>query len=236
VLVADAWREIGIQGLGGLLAGLALLAITYEVLERKLQIQERFVRWQDEKAKADAARRAVLKAVLLELEGNAEALAVALRALAARRVSFPLFSTGVLRVAFDADFFPVMSSQTVERLVEVYDRFDSANSLHAMVFDLWRGPTSVMSGLLTATALDIPKVQEAYSAFVDDRLKMMDALRRRCEEIQPRLYGAIEAVEGDLGITGRPSPAERPYERTHAEYVGGGRPGVQGSQSTQERS
>jgi hypothetical protein len=89
---------------------------------------------------------------------------------------------------------------------------ETANELHAMVFDFDQGPTAVLAAIGAGSMSD-PVIAANYTHFEQHREEMKGRLLERVENLAPHLYRAIDLIEGELGIDAPVPAAQRIFER-----------------------
>lgn len=132
-----------------------------------------------------------------ELRSNAAALQQASRSLAAAELPYPLFDTTTVDVAFQSGLFESLPPETANALLHVRNRIETANDLHAMVFDFGQGPTAVLAAI-SAYPMTDPEIKADYDHSLEHRDALTGRLLERVQDLAPHLYKAIDVIEATL--------------------------------------
>jgi hypothetical protein len=217
--LASFWCDVASNLVAGLLAGAVFVALAYFYLDKRVHLRERLEDDRRDREAQEARTEAILRAIHLELEGNASALAVA-RSIEDDHLSFPLFDATALQLAVDPGTIAALKQRdTVALLLRVLARTQSAVELHRMMFSFQHGEAA-------STVAGIHGIQDETTrahmaaAYTADKANMHASLRERVDELAPHLFEAIDALEAHLGIVSDTPAAQRDYMPEHIGRAG----------------
>jgi hypothetical protein len=114
-------------------------------------------------------------------------------------------------VVSEPNIFTTLARDTVAALNHAYNRMTTSNEQMAFLSDLNHGPTAVLVAVTAAPSMTDPRVKETYERFLNHRDDVRTGVMERLRDLKPHLDNAIEAVEAELGIAGKPPVAQRAY-------------------------
>src|SRR5262245_60591523 len=124
-------RDLGVEILGGAVAGAVLLAGGYWLIDRKVHLRDALTRQADREKREAANRRGALTVMYEEMLSNAGSRLRAIAALKKGEISYPLFDLKSLDLAFEPAIFEVLKTDTVLALLQIHNRMRTANEQHA---------------------------------------------------------------------------------------------------------
>ena len=210
------WRELAVNVLGGVVAGLIVIGLGYKFIDSRVRLKERVEEQRRNREGNDRRRDTVLRAVLAELETNAAALKLQLKVIG-EDIIFPLFSVRALSIALGTDVYVALSPETARALTLLVDRLETTGEMHAMLWDMSHGATAILAAVTPRTG-DVD-AEASYQRFGRYRGTRRMALASRLRDAGPYLYSAIDAVELELGIVGKPPAAQRGFDLGEVERV-----------------
>jgi hypothetical protein len=129
------------------------------------------------------------------------------------QIPAPGFEVGGWHLVLQARLFLTLKSETVDKLVHIYNRMRGANEQRDKLLDLVDGGSVLAMRVVDAAASSVPggyptEVAKVVDEFGRHRDTTRDGLLRRVEDMKPFLDDAIDAIAAELGKP-NPTPSAR---------------------------
>jgi hypothetical protein len=207
VALCSFFSSVGANVVGGL----AVLAVAYVFVEKRLSLRESHERLVEQDRERESIRERVVTAVLFELKAAAVYVQIWLRELpGGKGIPSPGFDVNGWALVSQVIALTTLDPKTIESLSHCYNRMRSANDQLAFLSDITFGPTAIMAAHLRAS-LDEDMAATALAAHDEWQAHVRNMLIERCNDLKKHLDNAIDSVEAELGLEVSEPSAQRVY-------------------------
>lgn len=192
--------------LSNFIAGAAIVLLAYLFIERRLHLRQEQREREDQRTARDELVRAVLGELKRELEYDADQAAQLVGVADEPGLPIPLFDVNGWTLLSQAPVLAAMRPETLEALVNTYNRLRLANERYAVVYDLLFGPTAILAVTTIESMPEGPPQSSQRTQFEETRREQMRMLVARVEEARPHIADSGRLVDAELArLDGTPA-------------------------------